>query len=92
MVLFGIIVRNALVEKDLGTRLTPQKNMSKVLGKVTRMEKNLTLPLQDDQTLLLHRWWLILLVFQNHRQLTKMEVYFLSKAGSICYASSQPLP
>jgi len=55
MVLFGIIVRNALVEKDLGTRLTPQKNMSKVLGKVTRMEKNLTLPLQDDQTLLLHR-------------------------------------
>jgi hypothetical protein len=76
MVLFGIIVKNALVAKDLGTKLTLQKNMSKVLGKVTRTEKNPTLLLQVDQTLLLHRRWLILLVFQDHRQLTKMEDYF----------------
>jgi len=62
MALSGITVRNVLVEKGLGIKLTPLQSTSKALGKVTKTRKLPVLLFQDFPVLLPNSSWKIWLV------------------------------
>jgi len=62
MALSGITVRNVLVKKGLGIKLTPLQSTSKALGKVTKTRKLPVLLFQDFPVLLPNSSWQIWLV------------------------------